>query len=1772
MAKMSRTSSARSMSSSHRRVWRMEPQEEFIWAMRLHRATEDTSGDDDSTTESEEEAFIPEVREKSLSGSLPDYYSEKIQRQVQLFSSFLPDAALVDLNDYSVKEIECCMLYGRITGLHQLIEKNRNVKADFKLKLTTELNEFFGAIVQEILLNGGDIVKFSPSTIVAIWKCNRLSTMTQNVHIALDCTLVVQKSLSKFSLEAGEKVTVEFAITAGSVYFSLIGDDVCSTYLMCGTMYEDVRKARKEITVKNIIVAPNAIQYIHSFEYEIDQVEGYAFFQVIGLTAMWKQVRRADYQEVDLEGRLGQSSVSAVSLTGRGSFVARAGSTNEFYLRPVLMDVVDNPETFLENISKFCQTGIRAGILEDQPVENFVELRDVSIISIKIETSISKTYFMLDLTDQIFKIVSRFALQYLGHPDFVRTHDNKAFMSVTFGLRHCSHVMQQRSALKCAHKIMGSIRTKDKINTVSIGVSTGKVYYTMIGHPLRQELTMFGKTVATAINLATAFNGRIVCDQDTFLHSKMDADCFGSISKDQMHVVGEIHSASFYELMSDEMPQSDKIPIYDQPTIGRDKEISTFTTMLDNFAKNSHSSRKDSNVPSTLYIRAYPKEGKTRLLHEFVRLTPRDIPAHYIPLRHGNEDMPFFFIQKFFTLQFGNDLASLRPKEREKRLMESLTTLPNYDHIWALNPVFNVNFRLPENASKYSSDEKLEIISKILTFICRRMFNSIWVVAVDDVEYLDEQSWKILEDMHKFDLFFLVMTSNRDLSLRLSGRPIFAGNSKVTRIKIDALSPNYFGAIACQHFNVFICSSDLEYVLQKKSNGNIGYIKNLLTNLYHRGFIYVRELNINEISEENLIPQSLILLIPMPESRKKRIMNFIAKKGKYDTNEFKRILWYLFVESMQGSSFYDLRAKLYKVILKTDKIRVCFLKKSLAMSTMPEDLTISIRITQIFEMLTYPEQMILKCCSVLGDSFSRMVLEHVLTIDYYALLAPAVQSFFEMSILCCGRGDFTEGAQFTVIREKCVDPQFDEDLSCKCRAIFQERFRNIPDYAYCGFLRFKNPRFREIIYEQLRQSQKVDCHGKVIIFLHEETKRCRSCGRDAFNWDTKKRLDDYNEDLKKEWLGKKKARRAEREFDSLRTPMHDLFYEDKIPTGSMHKYSSIKTSSFLSLDLSIKTEMDPTAVDMDVYSVKKVFGPMHIMKASTNVSMVRTFSTIDFTFCECLQILSAYFRDMIIHCRGAGQHTKLYDNLQKYAYLCIYNRNISEAQTILKQAYPCINDIFEMAKAPPKWKKKLFEGKLSTISALAYMELGLFDDAIVEVRIAMKKFEIQWPESNIRKILNLVTEKIKRLLTFFAFPEINTKSLSTCICEYYVDVAEALNLYGKLMMIKKKWKSAELACSWALCKALSAQTDFSIICDCFCNMIMVSIHSKNLYMCDALQVHALRFCYRKTNRIESWELAAVCKMYFSIMIFKFIRSQVAFGIHLGYVIIKIGSCMNDTEKLLVVSTYLMTLLMSKLLLQEASSLLYEMEFCSEEMDDFRAQTWFHSQALFFHIETGYCIVPFQQCVNMFDINTRISDDSDFIDIYRRYGILMWLWFLRNEQWESASHFNEFIEQSTSTKTVLGKESIRSVISQLYIMEGRLLLLVNKLNKGNIWECQKLENSVKQMMKTLFLESKFFTWMIPRLLFLETYYYYIKNNEKKYKKYMAKTKEASAKYDSQMIQEWSNHNRKAWKKELTRKQRTFWRDHCEENNLFFFQQFDPNSDEIGFFTLPTPMFI
>lgn len=114
-------------------------------------------------------------------------------------------------------------------------------------------------MVQEILSNGGDIIKYSGDAFLCIFKVSAEVSMQEALHKSIDTAVVIQKNCRNFQTDVGVILNgklwmeifrcfcgyknlsipnvnniVKIAISVGEVYFSLIGNEKSSHYVVIG--------------------------------------------------------------------------------------------------------------------------------------------------------------------------------------------------------------------------------------------------------------------------------------------------------------------------------------------------------------------------------------------------------------------------------------------------------------------------------------------------------------------------------------------------------------------------------------------------------------------------------------------------------------------------------------------------------------------------------------------------------------------------------------------------------------------------------------------------------------------------------------------------------------------------------------------------------------------------------------------------------------------------------------------------------------------------------------------------------------------------------------------------------------------------------------------------------------------------------------------------------------------------------------------------------------------------------------------------------------------------------------------------------------------------------------------------------------------------------------------------------------------------------------------------------------------------------------------------
>ncbi|KAK9746117.1 hypothetical protein QE152_g6353 [Popillia japonica] len=909
---------------------------------------------------------------------------------------------------------------------------------------------------------------------------------------------------------------------------------------------------------------------------------------------------------------------------------------------------------------------------------------------------------------------------------------------------------------------------------------------------------------------------------------------------------------------------------------------------------------------------------------------------------------------------------------------------------------------------------------------------------------------------------------------------------------------------------------------------------------------------------------------------------------------------------------------------------------------------ILVLIMKTYDSLSSYQQLLLKCSAVIGEMIPRDMLNYVMNQKNPRMTARAVQKLFEIRVLSCARGDFTQGDACVSFDMRLVNPNKDTAIKCDCKGIrIHETCLDLPKYASCGYFRFRLGAFRETTYNLLTDSQRKEFHGRAVRYLEKETRKCKACGNAFFVRILGVR---YDEGMKK----KLKLQRASRKAQRSATNNMDLQKKTSqysaatsstgspsrsqnvnISTGGDSKYSAVKKGSSDMLKQNC----------IAVTTIKRLFQ----LPMSPDLSFdVQSISYADFSNCQCPQILASMYNQLIEHCEGSDLKDKLMDAMLEYAYLCIISYNIPQAIKILNRALTFLEtQVTADIDDGTEWKIPLIRAKIEALFGRCKVELGEIAEAQQLFMKAMTDYGLPFPTSQISTSIIIRRLQMQQTMTLFCRP-INVGIKQGYEAEFCDDVSDCLALMCNLFIERNMWKQAKLAAVWSLNKALHSDMDFFILCNAYANMIQVAHHYGmqqicialevhalrlchrkktnvepqelkdmdffilcNAYanmiqvahhygmqqicialevhalrlchrkktnvepqelkgICIALEVHALRLCHRKKTNVEPQELKGVAKLYGTIFCARFLRSEIEHAIELGFVMLRISSTIHAVTYSLQAMPILIQALIMRKRIMEAVTVLFELEYFAEEDIDNSGRTWYYALCIGIHLETGYTVIPYNQCERLYHIEGETMSTVRDPDAEKRYFTVMWLWSVRNDDWESATIWHSKIKNFS-----IGggdQDSIANIFTALYLLEALLVFMVGKMDRRNIEAMSNAYHEIGILMNTLEKTLKVVKAIAPRFYHLKAYYKYIRYEENTAMTFLRKARNNAIKNENLLEESWLEHSEKAWTNSLSAVNADFWTEHCDPNNIIDYHEIDANNGRIGHYTLPTPLYI
>ncbi|KAL3270907.1 hypothetical protein HHI36_021415 [Cryptolaemus montrouzieri] len=1603
---------------------------------------------------------------------------------------------------------------------------------------------------------GGDILKFSGDAFLSSWKCKDDQILRQYVYQAIDCALVIQKNYGTYKTDIGTQLRVKLAISAGPVIFTLIGNEKYSHYIITGKPVEDVKEAEHRSKAGEIVVAPSAWYHVNAADYISVKLEG-SFRKVVGVGPSWRHIVKEEIK---------YSTVSRISEDVRTTYTLDSDNEEklaekrkiEFTLRPIMHRASD----VSEDLRKFILPPVMTCIDRDEPIDYLIEMRRTVIMFINLTSKRSSYDTVAYLVSEWYIKICENAETYRGCVNKVSLFDKDIMFVLIFGLRGFKHDLECQYALKCASATFECMNAHKDVKTVSIAVTTGNTYCGIVGHTLRREYTVMSLIVNKAARIMVNYPERVACDYSTFQFSKLEAKYF--ILQASKDLKGITNPGPIYEFQRNYIRTVEQasISVNYYPILGREAELKLY---LENLMVFIHYAQRRSRSLDTytrmIIVKGLPRQGKTRLLEEFIYRTDPAIPITTLVLSNSDSRVEYSIAKLILIkiLGFENKCS----EEVRKKIYACLENT-HREYLSCMNDIFDVDFDPTPDYLNMSEQDKSIIMGGMLIKLCYSVLPSIWIVTVDNAKHMDEGSWRLLASMLACRYLFFVISLDAyyvagPMAKKMMMQPY------VQILQLNNLPIEYHAALACQILRVFAISPDLEHLLNSKSNGNPGWMESLLVGLKQSNNLLIKSASYGIVYEHGLVAPPLYMMRRMtPENilKWKQLMEEKTSKTK-ETNIDN---WHIYIDTCRDKMVdVDLRDKIHRDLTVDKNFAVCFLNPKFNSNDVEGELSREGYLIMTFDSLTYHEQLLLKCSSILGDSFPRTMLTSVMQGDKtFREVALAVKSLFEKKVICCARGDFTDGGNYTLFRDRMVDPSEDSIVKCSCLGLYiSQDVRDLPKYASCGYIRFISSRFRQATYNLLTDPQKKIFHARAAKYILMNTRRCSACGGGFFDLCQYCTIGEKFKVKRRNEMGLSTLTPHRTERSS--TISSSIYTPTATSPRSSRRESTLKRSfQFTGHDLILRLDDE----DADSIHIRDfgILNPFKVLRYKENTSLTKPFEGIDFRTCHCQQIQTYAYDQLIRHYKGTGQGLELINSRVHYIISNVVQENYPEALICVMNSLRFLSTSRDTLRFPD-WKIAILEAKVYTWYGVILAHQEQRAEAMNMLQLAMTKFGYPFPKSKFSLHIKLWTKKLHLKLGIYLYPdEMTDKKLNDADKDVLDSVSSCLNKMFNIFLQSNKYEQAELSAVWSLTKAVEAGKRLYQVCEAFGNMILMANYKKNKFLSLALEVHALRYCHRK-KYIDPPELKAVIKLYYIIFETRLARAEYDESLHIGYIMTNLTIASNHLRMTVKAFAQILLILVVKLFLTECTTILEELYYYTSQLDTPEGRADLYFCCLLYHMETGYNFLPFKDIEKFYRAESLQSPSP----AQTKFLLLLRTWYSRTHQWEAAKIVNEQMA-SVPRRADATEKTIHMAfcLQALYEMEYQLMMFVNKINKRNIYDKVETRANVTKLRKKMEKHIDYAPLAKPRYHLLKAYEAIIYNDESKMLKNLRICRKYATEQGNFLQANYADFLETYWMDKMPEKTAGEWFQHASPDDYVEYNPLD-HEDKVFLYPFPLPVF-
>ncbi|XP_033006969.1 adenylate cyclase type 10 [Lacerta agilis] len=698
-------------------------------------------------------------------------------------------------------------------------------------ELTLALNNYVGDIVEEVLVFGGDVLKFAGDALLALWKVERCH-INDIITLALKCSFSIQQEYGVRDTEVGLELRVKIGLSAGHISKVVVGDNRHQYFLVIGRAVDEVRLAQNLAKASEIILSPNCWELCDRKLIEVEKIKDERAVKV-------RYIRNTpDFDADEFFDRCAQHLDQN-----------RICDNFEILRNASVLPPNDKLEKCLR---KYVMRNILKKIDDNQPLEYLSELRPVTIVFVNLQFDESaNTHHLCKAIQDANTKIAAIIYPLSGKINKVFMFDKGCTLLCIFGLPGDKQSDEGANALDSANKIHAFCSTAlMKVRVVSIGVTSGPVFCGVVGHRLRHEYTVIGRKVNLAARMMMYYPGVVTCDAVTCVKSKLPSYFFEELPLIEMK--GVLNPGTVYKFLG----VTEKTMIYKAnlsrerceyyPLLGRKKETDLFENLLNDFKVN-----RKSRIIIYEGLMGY---GKSQLLAEIAFLGQE--AGHRVvamELTKINVWQKFFVIRTLMAMFLGIDTCKTYDA-RQYILVTRIRGVVKEEYFCLLNNLYHVKFPTSEEVSKMSNDTKNEKLENIIVNILKNaLLKEVLIFVIDEAQFMDPASWDFLENLLSNIGIFVVMSlspTTRKGRLPCAAAARLMSSEDTTYVQLRELTPSVIVQKACQDLGVVSIARELETFLIQRSHGNPLYCEELLRNLHLNNVLQFHMLEEDEDRED----------------------------------------------------------------------------------------------------------------------------------------------------------------------------------------------------------------------------------------------------------------------------------------------------------------------------------------------------------------------------------------------------------------------------------------------------------------------------------------------------------------------------------------------------------------------------------------------------------------------------------------------------------------------------------------------------------------------------------------------------------------------------------------------------------------------------------------------------------------------------------------------------------------------------------------------------------